>query len=95
VQHKWFRADGRKLLLDEAARAGVCFVERNLASEDEALWQKRSFDVIFCRNGIMYFAPEQARALLARIAPGIAAGRLFVSRPCRGVAWTSALPPWP
>lgn len=74
VQHKWFRSDGRELILDEAARAGVRFEERNLASDDAALWQPRSFDVIFCRNVIMYFAAEQARALLMRIARALRPG---------------------
>jgi len=74
VQRSWFRADGRELILDEAARAGVRFEERNLAGEDEALWRKGSFDVIFCRNVLMYFAPEQARALLARIVRALQPG---------------------
>jgi chemotaxis protein methyltransferase CheR len=74
VRQKWFRADGRELILDEAARLGVRFEERNLADEDEALWQSQSFDVIFCRNVIMYFAPEQARSLLTRIARALRPG---------------------
>jgi chemotaxis protein methyltransferase CheR len=74
IQHKWFRADGRELILDETVRARVCFEERNLACEDEALWQPQSFDVVFCRNVTMYFAPEQARALLTRIARALHPG---------------------
>lgn len=74
VQRKWFRPNGRELVLDEAVRAAVRFEERNLASDDEALWQPRSFDVVFCRNVVMYFAPEQARALLMRIARALQPG---------------------
>lgn len=74
VQRKWFRAAGRDQLLDESIRTGVLFEERNLAADDPVLWQPQSFDVIFCRNMIMYFAAEAARALLARIARSLRPG---------------------
>jgi chemotaxis protein methyltransferase CheR len=74
LQRKWFRPDGRDLVLDEAVRAAVRFEERNLASDDAALWQPASFDVILCRNVVMYFAPEQARALLQRIVRALKPG---------------------
>jgi chemotaxis protein methyltransferase CheR len=74
IQRKWFRPDGRDLILDEALRAQVRFEQRNLASDDAGLWTPQSLDVVFCRNVVMYFAPEQARALIARIARALQPG---------------------
>ncbi len=74
VQSKWFRPGGREWVLAETVRDAVRFDARNLVSEDDELWQPGIFDVIFCRNVIMYFAPEQARALIARIARALQPG---------------------
>ena len=74
IQRKWFRPDGRDFILDEAARAAVRFEEANLAGANAALWQPQSWDVVFCRNVLMYFAPEQARLLLTRIARALRPG---------------------
>jgi chemotaxis protein methyltransferase CheR len=74
VQRKWFRADGRELVLDETVRAAVKFEAANLASADADIWRPAAYDAIFCRNVLMYFAPEQVRAVVARIAQSLAAG---------------------
>lgn len=74
VQRKWFRTDGRDLILADSVRAAVAFGNGNLASDDPALWQPAVYDVIFCRNVLMYFAPEQMRASIARIAQSLAPG---------------------
>ncbi|HEX3883810.1 MAG TPA: CheR family methyltransferase [Stellaceae bacterium] len=71
---KWFRPGGREVVLDPAIRAAVRFDARNLAVEDAELWQADQLDIVFCRNVIMYFAPEQARALIARIARALRPG---------------------
>jgi chemotaxis protein methyltransferase CheR len=52
----------------------VAFEERNLAEDDAAFWRAEAFDVVFCRNVIMYFTPEAARAVVARIARSLAPG---------------------
>lgn len=74
IRRRWFRPSGRELILAEPARALVHFENRNLARDDAALWQPQSFDVVFCRNVIMYFTPDQARALLARFARSLRPG---------------------
>ncbi len=74
TQSRWFQASGRDLLLDPAIRCGVHFDERNLAVDDSELWRPGGFDIVFCRNVVMYFAPDQARALLARIARALQPG---------------------
>lgn len=74
IQRKWFRSDGRELLLDETVRAAVKIDARNLAADDPELWQAAAYDVIFCRNVVMYFSPEQMRAVISRIANSLAPG---------------------
>jgi chemotaxis protein methyltransferase CheR len=74
VQRQWFHPNDRELVLDQAIRAAVRFRTANLASDDPELWQPATYDVIFCRNVLMYFAPEQMRAVIARIARSLAPG---------------------
>lgn len=66
-RQKWFRPHGRDFVLDEGLRAAVRFEERNLVDEDVQFWQSQSVDIVFCRNVVMYFAPEQAQAVIGRI----------------------------
>lgn len=74
TRRRWFSGDGREAVLDPEIRAAVRFEEHNLASDDSALGPAGSYDVIFCRNVLMYFAPERARAVVARFAAALAPG---------------------
>jgi chemotaxis protein methyltransferase CheR len=74
VQRKWFRPDGGDLVLDDAIRCAVKFCAANLAGNDPEQWQPAAYDVVFCRNVLMYFSPEQMRAAIARIAGSLAPG---------------------
>jgi chemotaxis protein methyltransferase CheR len=74
AQRRWFRQDGRDVVLDEAVRSAVTFEQRNLAADNADIWQPAAYDVVFCRNVLMYFSPEQSRAAIARIAKSLAPG---------------------
>lgn len=74
TQQRWFRFEGRDALLDDSVRNAVRFVEGNLAAEDPRLWAPETYDVIFCRNVIMYFTPECARAVVHRLARSLTPG---------------------
>ena len=67
IQARYFRANGREMILDEDLHKTVSFEERNLMDEDHAFWRPGIFDVIFCRNVLMYFAADKARAVMARL----------------------------
>ena len=71
---RWFREDGRELVLDPAVRDMVTFEERNLAEDDPAFWRPEVLDIVFCRNVLMYFAPEKARAVVAHFARSLVPG---------------------
>jgi len=75
MQQRWFRPEGReRVLLDEAIRGAVRFDERNLGEDDAELWQPGAYDVVFCRNVLMYFTPAGAQRVVARIARSLAPG---------------------
>jgi chemotaxis protein methyltransferase CheR len=63
ARKKWFQADGREFVLDDDVRGAVEFAQRNLASDDSDLWPAETYDVVFCRNVLMYFSQDQARAI--------------------------------
>jgi chemotaxis protein methyltransferase CheR len=74
VQQKWFRPESRHMLLDDRIKAAVAFSQGNLASDESDLWAPEAYDIIFCRNVIMYFAPAVQEAVIARIARSLAPG---------------------
>ena len=74
LQARWFKADGNAFDLDDAVRSAVRFEMRNLARDDAEFWRPARFDIVFCRNVLMYFSAEQARAAIARIARALAPG---------------------
>jgi len=74
IQHKWFRRNGSDFVLVDAIRSSVQFAVGNLAEDDTNLWQPDTYDVVFCRNVIMYFTPQNAQTLVTRIARSLAPG---------------------
>jgi chemotaxis protein methyltransferase CheR len=94
AQRRWFRQEGRELVLDEAVRALVVFEARNLALEDPELWQRGSYDLVFCRNMLMYFTADGMQAVVERIADALVpGGYLFLghAETLRGVSQRFAL----
>ncbi|HTV22253.1 MAG TPA: CheR family methyltransferase [Polyangiaceae bacterium] len=67
IAERWFRKDGREFVLDDEIRRSVRFVRANLAAEQPELLAPDSFDIIFCRNCLMYFTPENFRAAVRRL----------------------------
>ncbi|HYU16164.1 MAG TPA: CheR family methyltransferase [Candidatus Acidoferrum sp.] len=74
LQSRWFSRIGREFQLDESIAAEVVFEQRNLADGEPDLWSPAAYDVVFCRNVIMYFTPATARAAVERIARSLAPG---------------------
>lgn len=74
MQRRWFHREGADFILDRAIRDAVVFEERNLVDDDPALWEPESYDVIFCRNVLMYLKPEIARNVVARMMRSLVPG---------------------
>jgi len=79
MRERYLGAVGARWQVEPAARALVRFEERNLSADDPTFWRAEAFDVIFCRNVLMYFTPEAAAQAIARIARALAPdGWLFL-----------------
>lgn len=81
MQARYFHADGKYFALDNEIRCMVNFEEGNLAAaQNNTLWESELYDVIFCRNVMMYMVPEAARVAVARLTQALAPeGFLFLS----------------
>jgi len=74
VRKRWFKPAGRDFSLDDTVRAAVRFEERNLMREDPQLWQPDTYDIVFFRNVLMYFTPENAQTVITRIGRALRPG---------------------
>jgi chemotaxis protein methyltransferase CheR len=74
ARRRWFSAEGRDLIVAPEVRERVAFESANLADPFSDLWRDSSYDVIFCRNVLMYFSPEQRRGVIARLATALMPG---------------------
>lgn len=73
-RRRYFREDGRDFVLAPEVRSMVTFEERNLVDDDPLYWQSFGGDVVFCRNVLMYFAPEKMRDVVRRIGRALVPG---------------------
>lgn len=86
---RYFRMDGKAYRLDATLARAVHFEARNLLEDDPQFWQPDFFDLVFCRNVMIYFSDDAVRRLVERLAhclvPG---GFLFIgpSETLRGVS---------
>lgn len=74
VRRRWFRPDdGGYRVVDEIRRL-VRFRRGNVAETEDGLWRPEQYDVIFCRNLLMYLTPDVASALVRRMTDALAPG---------------------
>jgi chemotaxis protein methyltransferase CheR len=79
IRQRWFVQDGRDWTVVPEVRERVSFETVNMAASQGDLWREASYDVVFCRNMLMYFSAEQRRAAIARLARALMpGGYLFV-----------------
>src|SRR5262249_26957222 len=74
ARDRYFEGTGREVVLREAVRVAVTFQHRNLAADDAELWAPESYDIVFCRNVIMYLARDHQLALVDRITRALTPG---------------------
>jgi chemotaxis protein methyltransferase CheR len=74
VRDRWFQPEGRAHRLVRSLRDSVRFEQHNLILESPHLLAPGSLDVVFCRNVLMYFTPEQASGIVERLARALAPG---------------------
>lgn len=84
-----FHLDGDVYVLDAKLKATVHFEPRNLLDEDSHFWRPEFFDVIFCRNVMIYFSSVAVRAVVDRLTRSLVPGGfLFLgpSETLRGIS---------
>ena len=74
VRRRWFTSEGRDWLLAPSIRDAVTFEEKNISYDDPSVWPVGFYDIVLCRNVLMYFVPSAARKIVARIAASLAPG---------------------
>jgi len=74
LKTRWFTTRGDVFILDESIRQAVKFEPRNLTQDDAQFWRAGRFDIVFCRNVLMYFSRAQMQASINRIACAMAPG---------------------
>ncbi len=71
---RWLSPVGKGYVVADAIRRSVAFMSGNLCRTDPELFRPRSYDVIFCRNVLMYFTPEQRHGALQRLTSALVPG---------------------
>ncbi len=73
----WIRPEGDLVVVDPRLRAAVRWERVNLV-DDEAARALGAFDVILCRNVLIYFADATARRVVERLTRGLAPGGVLL-----------------
>ncbi len=74
IGQTWFTLQGRERVLARSIRDAVVFEQCNLADDCAEHWPQERYDVVFCRNVLMYMTPDCAHALVARMARALVPG---------------------
>jgi len=74
MRRRWFVPDGSAMVVAPQVRERVSFETANLADPNSDLWRPASYDVVFCRNVLMYFSAEQRRAVIDRLTEALLPG---------------------
>lgn len=74
LRERWFKREGRDFALPRELRDSVRFARHNLITDSPGLLPAGWYDVIFCRNVLMYFTSAHAAAIVERLARALAPG---------------------
>jgi chemotaxis protein methyltransferase CheR len=74
VRDRWFHGADGGFQVDDEIRSLVRFARHNVADEDPDLWHPAQYDVIFCRNLLMYLTRPVAGALVRRMTAALVPG---------------------
>jgi len=77
IRARYFARDGSSYKVAPEVRAMVRFERRNLIDDDAAFFADDVFDVVFCRNVIMYFDAETMRTVMQRVSRALRPGGLL------------------
>lgn len=71
---RYFRREGSEFVVHDAYRRMATFREVNLSQPPVDVFPGEFYDVVFCRNVLMYFTPDVMRDVVDRIARSLVPG---------------------
>jgi chemotaxis protein methyltransferase CheR len=74
IRRRWFRPHGGEFEVHPSIRETVRFRRHNVADDDPAVWWPAQYDVIFCRNLLMYLTPGVSGTLIRRMTEALVPG---------------------
>lgn len=74
IRRRYFQPADGNFELATVIRSAVKFQQYNVANDDEELWHPDQYDVVFCRNLLMYLTPEVRESLVRRMTTALAPG---------------------
>lgn len=73
TRRRWFKTCDNAVEVDARLRTAVTFRQYNVV-DDDPVWHVGDFDVVFCRNLLMYLTPVAAQVLIGRMTRALAPG---------------------
>jgi chemotaxis methyl-accepting protein methylase len=77
-RQRHFHQDGERLVVGDDLRRLVTFRRHNLVRDPVPPLGEPRFDLVLCRNVLIYFDPETARSLIARLEASLAPGGVLL-----------------
>ncbi|MCO8269891.1 protein-glutamate O-methyltransferase [Actinoplanes sp. TRM 88003] len=74
VRRRWFRPDNGGFRVVDEIRKLVRFQRANVAESGDGVWNPGQYDVIFCRNLLMYLTADVTSALVERMTNALVPG---------------------
>jgi len=74
IREKYFRPVGARFAISGAIRSMVAFDRQNLVRPERGLWTPEAYDIVFCRNVLMYLTPRVASEVVEQIARSLTPG---------------------
>jgi len=74
VRERWFHPHDGEYEVDARIRSAVRFRLHNVAGDDDDLWRQGQYDVVFCRNLLMYLTPQVRDVLVRRMTEALTGG---------------------
>ncbi|WP_067506969.1 protein-glutamate O-methyltransferase CheR [Actinoplanes sp. TFC3] len=74
IRQRWFHPRDSLYELEPAIRELVQFRQHNVAAEERVLWRADQYDVVFCRNLLMYLTSDVQATLIRRMTRSLVPG---------------------
>jgi chemotaxis protein methyltransferase CheR len=77
IARRYFTQERGRYVLRDDVREMVRFEPQNLRQPTPGFWRPEAYDIVFCRNVLMYFMPDAAAEIVTGIARALVPGGLL------------------